>query len=361
MMQMSLGDKLRLTLFGTSHGPRVGAFLEGVPSGLEIDLECLTKAMHDRRPGGKYASKRKETDEVEFLSGINNGKTTGEVIEISIQNKDVRSKDYSFLPNQPRPGHQDMVMMMKTDGSADLRGGGMSSARLTAPIVAAAAIISPLIESIGIKINAHVSAIGEIKSKPMISCPEKWATEDCQQIRCQDPNVAKSMIEIIEKHRKELDSVGSEVELKISNMPIGIGEPWFDGLEPYLARAMMSIPAARGVAFGRGFDVIEMKGSNHNDAWMGTRENPVLGGEKPDGALAGISTGADLYCKVAFKPPSSIAKKQLTLNLKTNKQENLVVKGRHDPVLAPRAVAVVEAMAKIVICDLVLRGEFLND
>ena len=169
------------------------------------------------------------------------------------------------------------------------------------------------------------------------------------------------MIKLVEDHRMNLDSVGSEVELQISGMPIGIGEPWFDGLEPYLARAMMSIPAARGVEFGEGFAAIEMKGSEHNNPWGGSKDNPVMLGEKPDGALAGLSTGSDFFCKVAFKPPSSIPREQVTLNLATNEQEPLTVKGRHDPVLAPRAVAVVEAMAKFAVADLALRGGFYSE
>ena len=360
-MQMSLGEVLRLTLFGTSHGPRVGAFLEGVPKGIPINSDTIQLAMNQRKPGGRYASKRKEPDVVELLSGVKDSITTGEVIEISIQNSDAKSKDYSFLPNQPRPGHQDMVMMKKTDGKADLRGGGTFSARLTAPIVAAAAIIGPIIEQLNISVNAHVSSIGKITSPPISECPVKWANDACQEIRCRDPLSADKMIQVVENSRMSQDSIGSEVELQISGMPIGIGEPWFDGIEPYLARAMMSIPAARGVEFGKGFAVVGMTGSDHNSPWGGNKENPVLLGEKPDGALAGLSTGSDLLCKIAFKPPSSISKEQVTLNLKTNQQEVLRVKGRHDPVLAPRAVAVVEAMAKFVITDLAIRGGFYNE
>ena len=182
-MQMSLGEVLRLTLFGTSHGPRVGAFLEGVPKGITINSDAIQQAMNQRKPGGRYASKRKEPDVVELLSGVENSTTTGEVIEISIQNSDAKSKDYSFLPSQPRPGHQDMVMMKKTDGKADLRGGGTSSARLTAPIVAAAAIITPIIEELKISVNAHVSSIGEITSPQITECPPKWANNACRELR----------------------------------------------------------------------------------------------------------------------------------------------------------------------------------
>ncbi|MEC8242088.1 MAG: chorismate synthase [Candidatus Thermoplasmatota archaeon] len=360
-MQMSLGESLRLTLFGTSHGPRVGAYLEGIPAGIPIDKAALQAAMDERKPGGRYASKRKEPDNVELLSGVKELTTTGELIEISIKNSDVRSKDYSFLPNQPRPGHQDMVMMKKTDGKADLRGGGTSSARLTAPIVAAASLVSPIIDRLNIEVSAHVSAIGNLRAQPISQCPAKWINEECRAIRCQDPDSAAKMIALVEQNRMNQDSIGSEVELRVSGMPIGIGEPWFDGLEPYLARAMMSIPAARGVAFGEGFTAIEMTGSEHNSPWGGDKENPVLLGDKPDGALAGLSTGADLLCKIAFKPPSSIPREQVTLNLATNQQESLTVKGRHDPVLAPRAVAVVEAMAKFALADLAIRGGFYSE
>lgn len=360
-MQMTLGQHLQLTLFGTSHGPLVGAYLQGVPKGIPIDRNEIQKAMDKRKPGGKFASKRKEPDNVELLSGISNEITNGEKIEISIKNKDARSSDYSFIPNHPRPGHQDMVMLKRTNGEADLRGGGTSSARLTAPIVAAAAIIDPILEKLGVSMNAHVSAIGNIESRPINQCPEKWINEECRQIRCCDPEVAESMIDLIHSQRKNLDSIGSKVELCISGLPLGLGEPWFDGIEPALSRAMMSIPAARGVSFGHGFDVVKMSGSEHNSAWGGTNNNPVLEGEKPDGALAGLATGSDLLCSVAFKPPSSIAKEQLTLNLETNQKENLTVRGRHDPVLGPRAVAVVEAMAKLVICDLLIRGGFVNE
>lgn len=360
-MQMQLGERLRLTLFGTSHGPRVGAILEGVPKGLLIDEKGIEQAMRSRRPGGRYASKRKEEDEVQMLSGVENGKTTGEPLEISIKNQDAKSKDYSFLPDHPRPGHQDMVMHKRTKGEADLRGGGTSSARLTAPLVAASALLAPLLSHHEIKIEAHVGAIGEVNSGPMQDQPPRWADEDCKEMRCRDPKAAKAMVKTVEDHRMNLNSVGSRVDLTVKGIPFGLGEPWFDGIEPAMARAMMAIPAARGVTFGRGFDVVRMSGKEHNDAWGGTPEHPVPIGEKPDGVVAGLATGAPFCVSVAFKPPSSIASEQVTLNLATGAMEPLVVKGRHDPVLGPRAVAVVEAMATLVIVDLALRGGFIDE
>ena len=360
-MQMSIGQAIRLTLFGTSHGLEVGAIIEGMPSGISIDEVAIQQAMDKRKPGGKYSSKRKESDNVEILSGVEDGITNGEPCKIRIANNDARSSDYSFLPHHPRPGHQDLLMHIKTDGKADLRGGGTSSARLTAPIVAVAAILSPLLKEIGVKIEGHVSSIGNITARDIQLCPDDWNDEDCINMRCKDPVAAKSMVEYLTTLRTELDSVGSKVELCITGLPIGLGEPWFDGVEPALARAMMSIPAARGVEFGRGFNAVQMLGSQHNDAWGGTAADPKLKGESPDGAIAGLASGAPLKINVAFKPPSSIAKPQLTLNLETDEEENLVIKGRHDPVIGPRAVAVVEAMATFILTDLALRGGYLDD
>jgi len=360
-MHMHLGECIRLTLFGTSHGPRVGAILNGVPAGIVLDYQAIEQAMASRRPGGRYASKRKEADVVEIRSGVLDGQTTGDEIEISIANTDAKSRDYSFLPDHPRPGHQDMVMHKRTNGEADLRGGGSSSARLTAALVASAAVLSPLLNKLGIECEAHVAAIGQVKAQAMALCPPRWENEACQEMRCRDPLAAVAMIETVEQHRMERNSIGSRVDLCITGVPLGLGEPWFDGIEPALARALIAIPAARGITFGRGFDVVEMSGLEHNDTWGGTVEHPTLTGEKPDGALAGLATGSPILVSVAFKPPSSIAAEQHTLNLATHSIEPLVISGRHDPVLGPRAVAVVEAMAKLVLCDLALRGGFLDE
>ena len=206
-----------------------------------------------------------------------------------------------------------------------------------------------------------MGAVGEIEASALADCPERWANETCEALRCRDPEAAAAMAQLVETTRKDRDSIGSRVDLTVSGLPLGLGEPWFDGIEPAMARAMLAIPAARGVEFGHGFGVQTMRGSEHNSPWGGSSEQPVLLGEQPDGALAGLSTGAPMSLRVAFKPPSSIPRTQHTLNIKTNQQEPLTVKGRHDPVLGPRAVAVVEAMAALVIGDLVLRGGFADE
>ena len=350
---MRLGESLTMTLFGESHGQLVGALLEGVPPGLQIDEKRIAQRMMTRRPGGHFASKRNEDDAVELLTGVHEGFATGQPILLQIPNKDSRSSDYSFIPNHPRPGHQDLLMQMRTGGFADLRGGGSSSARLTAGIVAAAALVEPLLGDI--KIEAHVGAIGSIEAVPIDACPDEWENELCEQLRCRDPNVVEAMKEHVVAIRKQKNSTGSRVDVLISNLPRGIGEPWFDGLEPALGRAYLSIPACRGVAFGKGFEAVKMTGLEHNSPWGGSKQQPLQEGDRPDGSIAGLSSGSDLYAKIALKPPSSIAHEQTTLDLADGQKKPLVVKGRHDPVLGPRAVSVARAMTTLVLCDLILR------
>jgi chorismate synthase len=328
-MRMSLGENMIVTLFGESHGPAVGALIEGMPANIMLDLDQLIDDMVSRRPGSGLASKRKETDDVEILSGVNGGKTTGMPILLLIRNQDVRSKDYSFLPFQPRPGHVDHPINIKTEGAADLRGGGSFSARLTAGLVAAASISRNVIPDKW-TIEATVGALGGLEG---------------------DQGVA-----LAEQARKEGDSLGSRVDLVISGLPVGLGEPWFDGLEPALARALMAIPAARAVEFGRGVSAGEMRGSEHNDKWG---ENMTLS-EGADGALGGMASGAPIHVRVTFKPPSGISLPQETFNQISGMMEELAIKGRHDPVIAPRARPVVEAVARLVIADLGIQGGYID-
>ena len=329
-MKMSLGENLIVTLFGESHGPAVGALIEGMPPNVEPDFDVLVADMISRRPGSGLASKRKETDEVEFLAGIYDGKTTGMPILLLIKNKDVRSKDYSFLPHQPRPGHADFPINVKTEGAADLRGGGSFSARLTAGLVAASSLTRTLIPEEW-KIEATVGALGGMEG---------------------DEGRA-----LAEEARKSGDSLGSRVDLVISGLPIGLGEPWFDGIEPALARALMAIPAARAVEFGRGVNAGLMRGSQHNDAYG----NEMKLSEGADGALGGMASGAPIHVRVTFKPPSGISLPQDTFNQTTGIIEELAIKGRHDPVIAPRARPVIEAVARWVIADLAIQGGYLDE
>ena len=328
-MRMSLGENMIVTLFGESHGPAVGALIEGMPPNIEFDLEQLIADMVSRRPGSGLASKRKETDDVEIMSGVHEGKTTGMPILLLIKNQDVRSKDYSFLPYQPRPGHVDHPINIKTEGAADLRGGGSFSARLTAGLVAAGSLSRSIIPKEWV-IETKVGALGGLEG---------------------DEGIA-----LAEQARKEGDSLGSRVDLVISGLPVGLGEPWFDGLEPALARGLMAIPAARAVEFGRGVDAGKMRGSAHNDKWG---EDMSLS-EGADGALGGMASGAPIRVRITFKPPSGISLPQETFNQISGMIEELAIKGRHDPVIAPRARPVVEAVARLVLADLGIQGGYID-
>ncbi len=352
---MRLGDTLTVTLFGESHGLVVGALVEGVPPGIKIDAKSLVDDLSKRRPGGHLASKRNEDDECHIMSGVNEGFTTGWPVLLVIANKDVRSSDYSFLPDHPRPGHADLPELVRSKGHSDLRGGGGNSARLTAGLVAAASICRPIEDNSNWKVEAHVRSIGDVVSSGIETLPI-GSGEEWERTRCRDQVAAREMVLLVEKMRSKRDSIGSSVELRISGLPLGFGEPWYDGIEPALAKALMAIPAARAVEFGRGTKASQMRGSEHNDAWSESDGVPKPKEIRADGALGGMATGGDLFVIIHFKPPSSIAQAQNTLNLASGEEEELVVLGRHDPVIAPRAVAVVESSARLVLSDLSIKG-----
>ncbi|MBT4059011.1 MAG: chorismate synthase [Euryarchaeota archaeon] len=359
-MSMRLGNSISVTLFGESHGLVVGALVEGIPAGIEIDAESLAEDLSNRKPGGQLASKRKEDDECHILSGVNDGLTTGWPVLLIIANKDARASDYSFLPNHPRPGHADLPELVRSKGHSDLRGGGSNSARLTAGLVAAANLCRPIEANADWQVEAHVHSIGDVTADGIerlaVGEGELW-----DSIRCRDSIAAEKMITLVKQMRSESDSIGSSVELRISGLPLGFGEPWYDGIEPALAKALMAIPAARAIEFGRGLNASKMRGSEHNDTWTSTVDGPKPDGSRPDGALGGMATGGDIFVKIHFKPPSSIAQSQKTLNLESGDTEELVVAGRHDPVIAPRAVAVVEATARLVLADLSVKGGWSNE
>jgi len=348
---MRIGDRLRTTLFGESHGPAVGALVEGIPAGTPIDEEYLSAELERRRPGSGIASLRKESDQCEILSGVYEGKATGSPLLLLIRNDDARSSDYSFLPDMPRPGHADLPAMVNSEGAADPRGGGVNSARLTAGLVAAASLCSPLLIEHGISVRAHVSAIGDIRCGALpLALPDD---EACQRVRCSDPDIAQEMLAHVLEIRKQGDSVGSRVSIVIEGLPLGFGAPWFEGLEPLLAHSLMSVPGARAIEFGEGTDVCQSRGSQHNSPWYMGEEGPMTDG---DGALGGMATGAPLRMALTLKPPSSISLPQQTLNLASGEQKSLLVGGRHDPVLGPRAVPVAEAMCRLVIADMIQGG-----
>lgn len=343
----SFGTLFRLSTFGESHGEALGGIIDGCPAGIELDIEAIIKEMQRRKPGqSSIVTQRKEEDEVQFLSGIFEGVTTGTPIGFIIPNTNQKSNDYSHIKDTYRPSHADYVYEKKY-GIRDYRGGGRSSARETASRVVAGAVAKQIIPQI--KINAFVSAVGEITlDKPYQEID--FSKIESNAVRCPDLELAIKMEEHIKEIKKQGDTVGGVVTCVIQNVPIGLGEPVFDKLHAELGKAMLSINAVKGFEFGSGFNGAKMKGSEHNDSFNedGTTKTNLSGGIQ-----GGISNGMDIYFKVAFKPVATLLQKQEVLDNKGNLIEQQG-KGRHDPCVVPRAVPIVEAMAALVLTDFYL-------
>lgn len=343
----TFGNRFKVMTFGESHGEALGGIIDGCPPGIELDFEAIQKEMERRKPGqSAIVTQRKEADEVQFLSGIFEGKTTGTPIGFIIPNTNHKSDDYSHIKDTYRPSHADYVYEKKY-GIRDYRGGGRSSARETACRVVAGAIAKQVIPDI--KINAFVSSVGEIFiNKPYQDLD--FSLIESNPVRCPDLVTAAKMEEYIKEIRKEGDTVGGTITCVIQNVPIGLGEPVFDKLHAELGKAMLSINAVKGFEFGSGFCGAKMKGSEHNDLYNpdGTTKTNLSGGIQ-----GGISNGMDIYFRVAFKPVATLIQKQEVLDNqgKIIEQQG---KGRHDPCVVPRAVPIVEAMAALVISDFYL-------
>ena len=343
----SIGKLFKLTTFGESHGEALGGIIEGCPSGINLDFNAIKHEMSRRKPGqSSIVTQRKEEDDVQFLSGIFEGKTTGTSIGFLIQNNNQKPDDYSDLKNTYRPSHADYVYEKKY-GIRDYRGGGRSSARETASRVVAGAIAKQIIPTI--KINAFVSSVGDIYlNKPYQELD--FSKIESNSVRCPDSETATKMEELIKQIKKEGDTIGGTITCVLQNVPIGLGEPVFDKLHADLGKAMLSINAVKGFEYGSGFCGAQMKGSEHNDLYNsdGTTKTNLSGGIQ-----GGISNGMDIYFRVAFKPVATLIQKQEVLDNQGNLVE-LQGKGRHDPCVLPRAVPIVEAMAAIVLADFYL-------
>lgn len=343
----SYGTLFKITTFGESHGEALGGIIDGCPSGITIDLAAIQLEMSRRKPGqSAIVTQRKEPDDVQFLSGIFEGKTTGTPIGFIIPNTNQKSDDYSHIKDNYRPSHADYVYDQKY-GTRDYRGGGRSSARETASRVVAGAIAKQILPEI--KINAYTSSVGDIfLEKPYQDLD--FSKIESNPVRCPDEASAVKMEEYIREIRKQGDTVGGTVTCVIQNVPIGLGEPVFDKLHAELGKAMLSINAVKGFEYGSGFCGAKMKGSDHNDLYYpdGTTKTNLSGGIQ-----GGISNGMDIYFRVAFKPVATIMQKQESLDNKGNITE-MTGKGRHDPCVVPRAVPIVEAMAAMVLADFYL-------
>jgi chorismate synthase len=343
----SFGTLFKLTTFGESHGDALGGIIDGCPAGITLDFDAIQHEMTRRKPGqSAIVTQRKEDDEVQFLSGIFEGKTTGTSIGFIIPNTNQKSDDYSDIKNTYRPSHADYVYEKKY-GLRDYRGGGRSSARETASRVVAGAVAKQLLPNI--KINAFVSSVGTIfLDKPYQDLD--FSKTESNPVRCPDEATAIKMEELIRDIRKQGDTIGGTITCVLQNVPLGLGEPVFDKLHADLGKAMLSINAVKGFEYGSGFCGAQMKGSDHNDLYNpdGTTKTNLSGGIQ-----GGISNGMDIYFHVAFKPVATLIQKQEVLDNQGNIVE-LQGKGRHDPCVLPRAVPIVEAMAALVLADFYL-------
>ncbi|MCR5653362.1 MAG: chorismate synthase [Ruminococcus sp.] len=352
------GDKIRLTVFGESHGAGIGCVLENVTSGFEIDTDKILLQMARRAPGkDKTATPRLEKDFPIIKSGILDGVTTGAPIACFIENTNTRSGDYSNILDKPRPGHADYTAYVKYNGKNDIRGGGHFSGRLTAPIVFAGAVVRQILEQKGIKIAAHIASIGNVEDERFnpVNVPdeliEKLSSESFALI---DETKEDAMRGEVEKARLDLDSIGGTVECVIKGMPVGVGGPLFDGIEGRISSAVFGIPAVKGIEFGAGFESSKLRGSENNDSFAFENGKVITTTNNCGGILGGISDGMPIVFRAAFKPTPSIAREQNTVNLGSGENTTLSVKGRHDPCIVPRAVSVVEAAAALAVFDMVI-------
>lgn len=354
----SYGQLFRISTFGESHGYGIGVIIDGCPANLPIDLEFIQAELDLRRPGqSKITTQRKESDTVQILSGIFEGKSTGTPIALLIPNEDQRSKDYAHNKDVYRPSHADYTYDAKY-GIRDYRGGGRSSARETAARVAAGAIAKLLLKQHGIEIFAYVSAVGTIEAPNLsdLSIQELYQQREENIVRCADPATAHQMIECIDQIRKDGDTIGGKVSCIIRNCPAGLGEPVFDKLHAELGKAMLSINAVHGFEYGSGFTGSEMRGSEHNDIFIPDADRPRTLTNFSGGIQGGISNGMEINFRVAFKPVATIMHNQQTVNAAGDASE-IKGKGRHDPCVVPRAVVIVEAMAALVLADQLLRNK----
>jgi chorismate synthase len=366
-MSSTIGTALKLTVFGESHGKLVGATLDGMPPGVRITMDGVHRLMDLRRPFAKIGTPRKEDDVPEITTGVVEGDggvvTSGAPITILVPNADVDSSRYEQFRLIPRPGHADFTAWSRYGRWRDHRGGGMFSGRLTAAMVAAGAIARMALASKGVEVVGHTLSIGGVDAPEIdYSAFDAAGIQRLRgavlesKVRCPDPGASARMEEAIVKAREELDSVGGIVGCAVFDLPPGLGEPFFDTVEGELAKFMFSIPAVKGVDFGAGFRAAGMRGSRHNDPFILRGGKVRTATNNAGGVLGGLTDGMPVVFRVAVKPTSSIARAQRSVNVETMEEVEISVRGRHDPCIASRAVAAVEAGASIAMLDLMLRA-----
>lgn len=359
MSSILAGDRIRVSVFGQSHSEAIGAVVDGLPAGFQIDFDKLKAFTSRRAPGqASYATARKEADEPVFLSGLCGDTTCGAPLGFTIANTNTRSGDYANLRETPRPSHADYAAHVKFRGFQDVAGGGHFSGRLTAPLCVAGGICLQMLASRGVQVRAHIYAIADVcdTSFDPVDIPD--VDLGAKPFPVLSDKQGEKMRAAIERARMDCDSVGGVVECAVTGVPAGLGDPMFDGVENRLAKALFGIPAVKGLEFGSGFAGSGLRGSENNDAFLTDGQGHVTTAtNRHGGILGGITSGMPVVFRAAFKPTASIAKPQQSVHLPTDSPQTLVIKGRHDPCIVPRAVPVVEAVTALVMLDLLLGGE----
>ena len=346
------GNNIKLSIFGTSHGPYIGASIDGLPAGIKVNEDSIRKALSLRRPGGRISTARVEQDEFEIISGVFNGYTSGDCLTVIIANSDTRSKDYSELKIKPRPSHADYSANVKYDGFNDYRGGGHFSGRLTAAIVALCAIIRDVLSFKGITVGSHIRSIGEIEDDRLSFKKEELDYLNEQYFAVLNEETKDKMLKLIEEARNSQDSVGGIIETAVLGLPCGIGEPYFDSVESRLASLIFSIGGVKGVEFGSGFDISRMYGHEANDEFAYDNGTVITLTNHNGGINGGITNGMPLVVSTAIKPTPSISRVQRTVSLQTGENCELEIHGRHDPCIVHRARIVVDSLICFGLLDL---------
>ena len=351
-MKNTFGESVSVTLFGESHGPAVGAVLDGMAPGIPVDPEFIDRQMSYRKSVSSLSTARKEPDTVKVISGVFEGKTTGTPIVFLIENSDTRSTDYDSIKTVARPGHADYTAYCKYHGNSDPRGGGHFSGRITAGLVAAGAVAITALSGCGIRIGTHMKACAGILDREFLDYNRDIEALSHMPFAVLDANHAEKMKQAISEAKKDGDSVGGILETAVTGLPAGIGEPWFDSLESILSHILFSVPAIKGVEFGDGFALAGMHGSQANDLF--SMENGMVKTDtnRCGGILGGISNGMPLLFRCAVKPTPSIYKAQHTVDFIKKENTELILHGRHDPAVVHRARIVIDSVTALALCDM---------
>lgn len=355
-MKNTFGNTISLTIFGESHGPAIGAILDGLPAGFEIDMDKLYADIDKRRPRGKTGTQRHEADEVKFVSGVFNGKTTGTALTIIIENQNTKSQDYANIQYRLRPGHADFSAWEKYGGFQDYRGGGHFSGRLTAAVVAAGSICRQILDLFGIHTGTHILKMQELEDEAFSDDMNTLASQiealNNMDFAVLNPETRNRMFAKIEAAAADKDSVGGVLQTVITGLPAGIGEPFFDSVESELSHLLFSVPAVKGISFGEGFGFADLFGSQANDEFVSDGQNITTKTNHNGGINGGITNGMPVLFQTVIKPTASIFKEQHSVDYRTKENVTLTIQGRHDPAIIHRARVVVDCITAFGILDL---------